>query len=590
MDEPRRSIEADVLAALRAYDIASRDRDIEGQVAFFADGWQSSAGLTKAALRRHLQAQIDRGTYEEKRYVLDGAQVVLGGATATVGPVTLRSPTGGGDFTFVMAKASDGTWRCTSLGLSKDGDVLAEKARERRERVLADPARPGYHFVNPEGVAMPFDPNGAIYWNGRYHLFYIFQDNLSGQRADHWGHVSSPDLFHWRHHPTGLRDGMYSGNCFVNGDGVPTICYHQRGLGNAMAVALDSNLDTWAKLDSNPITPRTREGDEHHGKYRSWDPYGWLEGDTYYAIFGGKRPAVAKAPALDGEWRYVGDLFGHGVAGVALDEDVSCPDLFKLGDKHVLLCISHRLGCRYYVGEWRDEQFHPEHHEQMSWVDHAYFAPESLEDDKGRRIMWAWIMDQPRFGTRSAYGWSGTLSLPRVLTIGDDGRLRMDVPEEVETLRDDGLRHGEIAVPAAAEQVVDDITGISLELSVEMGGAGATAYGVKVCASPDGEEETAIYYDATEKSLNVDTRRSGLGDTLGTVESAPFELADDERLQLRIFIDRSVVEVFANRRQAIARRIYPSREDSVEVRLFARGGDAHVQSLEAWRIAPSNPF
>jgi beta-fructofuranosidase len=98
-----------------------------------------------------------------------------------------------------------------------------------------------------------------------------------------------------------------------------------------------------------------------------------------------------KSPTLGGEWTYVGDLFAHGVEGVSLDEDVSCPELFKLGNKDVLLCISHRLGCRYYLGEWKNEQFYPESHAQMSWVDNSFFAPESLEDDKGRRIMWAWL-------------------------------------------------------------------------------------------------------------------------------------------------------------------------------------------------------
>ena len=73
-------------------------------------------------------------------------------------------------------------------------------ARALREKLLSDPHRPGYHFVIPEGQAMPFDPNGAIFWKGRYHLFYIFQD----KRGHNWGHVSSTDLFHWRHHPTGL--------------------------------------------------------------------------------------------------------------------------------------------------------------------------------------------------------------------------------------------------------------------------------------------------------------------------------------------------------------------------------------------------
>jgi hypothetical protein len=103
-----------------------------------------------------------------------------------------------------------------------DHQDATTSARALREKLLSDPHRPGYHFVIPEGQAMPFDPNGAIYWKGRYHLFYIFQD----QRGHNWGHVSSTDLFHWRHHPTGLVSGMFSGNCFINKEGRPTMCYH----------------------------------------------------------------------------------------------------------------------------------------------------------------------------------------------------------------------------------------------------------------------------------------------------------------------------------------------------------------------------
>ncbi|MYB20400.1 MAG: hypothetical protein F4Y16_15680 [Holophagales bacterium] len=583
-------VEDAVLAALRAYDAATRAGDVDGQVDFFADSWRSSSGTTKADLREHLRKQVDGPIDREKRFVLDDAEVVFDGDIAAVDPVALRSPTGGGFFEFRMTRESDGAWRCVSVAGSRRADRLAENARELRERILSDPARPGYHLVIPEGVAMPFDPNGAIYWKGRYHLFYIFQDTRLGKRSDHWGHMSSTDLFHWRHHPTCLLEGMYSGNCFLNKEGVPTICHHQHGEGNAMAVALDDDLNEWKKLDSNPITPQTREGDEHHGKYRSWDPFGWREGETCYAIFGGKRPAVAKSPELDGEWKYAGDLFAHGVEGVAINEDVSCPDLFELGGKHVLLCISHRLGCRYYVGEWRDEQFHPESHARMSWVDNSFFAPESLFDDRGRRIMWAWILDEPLFGARTKHGWSGTLSLPRVLSLGDDGLLRMDVPEEIEALRYGEVRKGPFVVPADEEVPMDGVAGNSLELLVEMEGAEASHVGVKVCASPDGQEETSIFYDAEAKLLKVDTRRSGPDETPKVVEAAPFGLKPGERLKLHVFVDKSVVEVFANSRQAIARRIYPSRPDSIGVRVFSAAGDARVHSLKAWKITPSNPY
>jgi sucrose-6-phosphate hydrolase SacC (GH32 family) len=459
-------------------------------------------------------------------------------------------------------------------------------ARALREKLLRDPYRAGYHFVTPEGSCMPFDPNGAIYWKGRYHLFYIFQD----QRGHNWGHVSSTDLFHWRHHPTGLVSGMFSGNCFINKEGRPTMCYHQVDQGNAMAVALDDELNEWKKLDSNPITPKTKPGDPHHNQYRSWDPFGWLEGDTYYAIFGGERPAIAKSPSLGGEWKYVGDLMANSVPGVSINEDVSCADLFQIGNRHMLLCISHRLGCRYYLGDWKGEQFHPAVHEQMSWVDNSFFAPESLLDDKGRRIMWAWIFDAPGFKMRQDYGWSGTMSLPRVLSLGDDGLLRMNPPEEIEKLRYNGRQKTDLAVKAGADLTLAGISGNSLELALEISARDAKQFGLKVCTSPGGEEQTVVYYDAVEKKLKVDTTKSSLAEGAKSIEAGPLALADGESLKLRVFVDKSVVEVFANGRQAVMRRIYPSRSDSVGVALFSTGGDARVPKVEAWDLMPSNPY
>ena len=225
----------------------------------------------------------------------------------------------------------------------------AKAARTLRENLLSDPHRPGYHFVIPEGTGMPFDPNGAIFWNGRYHLFYIFQD----ERGHNWGHVSSIDLCHWRHHPTKLLRGMFSGNCFVNKEGVPTMCYHQVGQGNAMAVAVDEELNDWKKLDSNPITPPTQD------RAKS------ITANTIPGIrMAGSRAKTttpfseASGPGLSNRsrWPVPGNTeetcWPIRLTESNISEDVSCADFFKLGDRHMLLCISHDLGARYYLGKW----------------------------------------------------------------------------------------------------------------------------------------------------------------------------------------------------------------------------------------------
>lgn len=80
---------------------------------------------------------------------------------------------------------------------------------------------------------------------------------------------------------------------------------------------------------------------------------------------------------------------------VQTSEDVSCPNFFKIGDKHMLLCISHNLGCSYYLGDWKDEKFAPEFHARMTWNGNHFFAPESVVDKDGRRMMWAWLLNLP---------------------------------------------------------------------------------------------------------------------------------------------------------------------------------------------------
>lgn len=531
-----------------------------------------------------------------------GSTVLLAGARVNDGKLILDGKGG----TLIATRTALLThWLAHETANSVSAERLAT-AREVRLHLLADPHRPAYHFVIPEGYAEPFDPNGAIFWKGRYHLCYIYQD--AGRH--YWGHISSTDMLHWRHHrpalyptPGSVDRGIFSGNCFVNKQGEATILYHGVGAGNCIATSGEKLLENWTKLPSNPIVPIPPPG----SPYASWDPHGWLEGDTYYAIFGGSPASLFKADRLD-HWQYVGNFLAHSVPGVDLQEDISCPDFFKLGDQHVLLCISHRLGTRYFVGTWKNEQFYPELHAQMSWVDKAFFAPESLEDDKGRRIMWAWLLDGrtgsvlPPDGAlpelhgelRAQSGWSGTMSLPRVLTLEENHRLRMQPIEELKQLRYNAIRRTDLNVETDSELKLDGFANETntYELIVEMQpDAGVEQCGVKVCASPDGAEQTLVYYDVADKKLKIDVRQASLGEGPKNIEAGPFQLQPGETLKLRVFVDRSVVEVFANDgRQAVMRRIYPTRKDSFSVVLFSHGGPTHVQQVRAWEMMPSNPY
>jgi len=528
---------------------------------------------------------------------------------------------------------------CFASARAQNVGQMVNDARALREKFLRDPHRPGYHFVSPEGQCGPFDPNAAIFWNGRYHLMYILQN----EKGHSWGHASSTDLVYWRHHAPSLEpgegdNGIFSGGIFVDKKGVATITYWGLGKprGICIATSTDKNLDTWTKSPHNPVIRETHwgytvvnAGKPNQVVYGAADPSAiWINKGRYYMLTGnllvlnefGKRRKQAQHLGDTlylfvsddlAKWKYLHPFYKSDRKWTRADEDNMCPDFFPLpaspsggppSDRHMILFISHNLGCQYYIGRYADDRFKPETHGRMTWTDSGFFAPESLVDAKGRRIMWAWIFDRRGGKTRNASGWSGTMSLPRVLWLGKDKTLRMRPVKELQALRYNPKRQTDLSVKAGGELKLKGISGSSIELSIEMVpsdppspkgsgvASGARQFGVKVCCSPDGKEQTLIYYDAADKKLKIDTRKSSLGEGPKTIEAGPFELKAGETLKLRVFVDKSVVEVFANDRQAVMRRIYPSRKDSVGVRLFSNGGPAKAPTVQAWDMMPSNPY
>jgi len=157
--------------------------------------------------------------------------------------------------------------------------------------------------------------------------------------------------------------------------------------------------------------------------------------------------------------------------------------------------------------------------------------------------------------------------------------------------------------------VLEKVSGDCLELMVDIRPGSDKPCGVKVRRSCDGEEETVISYDHGKKHLRIDVSKSSLDkgivyhtfvqnydgknntpkaseNLLVTAQEAPFELKAGEPLRLRIFVDRTILEVFANDRQCMTQRIYPARPDSVGVSLFSRDGKAAFTSVRAWDMAP----
>ena len=525
-------------------------------------------------------------------------------------------------------------------------DNIADKiraARELREHLLSDRHRPGYHFAIAEDIGRPGDPNGAFFADGRYHLMYLYDrrgvDGWKG-KGYAWGHISSADLVHWRHHPDALLPdaqdgGIFSGGAFVDDDGTAYLTYWRvndvnEGTGIGIARSSDRHFERWEKLRVPSLDGTEfgiRDAADPGGEIRplcNADPSNiWKHDGTYYLQAGNllvlnklgrgeDSPAHYRGDWVDlfrsrdlRHWEYVHRFYERrrDNSWTQESEDDMCPSFLPLprsrdggapGGKHLQLFISHNMGCQYYVGTYDGERarFVPETHGRMSWVDNTFFAPEALIDGRGRQIMWAWLTDYPVKGIEDALrdGWCGVYGLPRVLWLGDDERtLHMAPIPELERLRCHPKEFADVTVADGAPLPLAGIDGVSCEIGVRIDPGSARQAGLRVRTSPDGSETTLLYYDADARQLCFDATRSGQRGR-PVLERAPLQLADGEALQLRVFIDKSVVEVFANDRQAIARRVYPEGDASTGVALFARGGSARCSAIRTWGMAPSNAW
>jgi sucrose-6-phosphate hydrolase SacC (GH32 family) len=468
----------------------------------------------------------------------------------------------------VAARSEDALKMAMVMG--PDGEPLADPS----EWVGETPAMPSdvpdhwvtYHIAHPgPGRAEPGDPNAAIYYKGRYHMHYIYRTRFGFCFA----HLSSEDMVNWKWHETTLAPptnggyGMFSGTAFLTKQGTPAIVYHGEGRDrNVIQIAQDDTLDTWS--EALPIIPMGPDGKE--AESTNWDPDCWLRDGTYYAISGGRPPELMKSDDLK-NWEFLGKLFHEDTDweafGLDPNEDVSCANMFKIGDKWMLLCISHDLGCRYFLGDFKDEKFLPTEHHAMNWRNIDFFAPESLLTPDGRRVMWAWMTDE------LWEDYTGRQSLPREISLPEDGIVRQKPLRELQSLRYDEQNEGIIDVATGERHRLEATEGPATEISAVFDPTGASAFGMYVFCGDEGKQ-MRIGYLADEKKLVV-----------GEVK-APFELKEDEALRLTVYLDKGMVDVFANDRQAVTTGLADGHKRT-GIDLFAMGDDIRA-TVKGWKM------
>lgn len=444
------------------------------------------------------------------------------------------------------------------------------------EKVKNDPNRPLFHLQPPANWNN--DPNGPIYYKGHYHLFYQLNPYGDGWGHMHWGHFRSQDLAHWEHQPIALwpskkqgEEHVFSGCAAVTKKGQLMLIY--TSIGNRQpeqwaAIPEDDSLIKWKKHPANPIMTEKLHGDSKIYEWR--DPFVFEHAGRTYVVCGGNLnenkggQAVVNVYRAEDDnltkWKYLGVLFQHPDKDV---KNIECPLFFPLDGKWVLITSQGRP-VQYFVGDLDDKtmKFTPK---ERGVMDHGnYYAPNCLVDPDGRRILWGWVPDFP-----AGKGWNGCMTLPRVLRIGDNGKLHQRPAPELEKLRGKGQSVNETQF--TEERVLENVKGDALEIVADLELGDAREVGLSLRRSGDGKKGVPIMFDG--KKLHV----AGV--------DVPFALTSGEKaLHLHVFLDRSVLEVYANGRECVT-RVIQAGNDQQGVALKAGGGKARLLSLRAWPVA-----
>lgn len=495
-----------------------------------------------------------------------------------------------------------------------EADPLMHRFKSSRAKFNNDLYRPTYHFVSPEGRLN--DPNGLSFWNGKWHLFY--QAYPPEDPRQHWGHAVSEDLVHWKDLPYAIYPGperaSFSGSAWVEDDRV-IVMYHGTEKGNMIAIADDPLLLNWKKLGGKAVIP-LESNSKSPQPYTVFDPFIWKKENTYYSLSGsrgpngpGEKPIRAhylfkSKNLLDWEYLHefvVDDRF------TKIGDDGACPYFWPIGNRHILLFFSHLSGAQYLLGDYDElnDKFNATSHGKFNFGTSrpsGIHAPSAFPDGKGGVIAIFNINRGKVFNE-----WDQVMSLPRQLSLVSEDEIRIEPVEALSSLRKEGIKMDHIELPRNKETLLEKVQGNTLEIVAEVDMRKSEMVEINVLRSLDKEEYTKIifyknkgdykgleynkgtkkaeYYKRARYSLvSLETTySSSLSDVNYRVpETAPVLLDPDENLNLRIFIDKSIIEVFVNGKQCIGARVFPSRADSLGISFFSQGNDAELIKLEAY--------
>jgi fructan beta-fructosidase len=459
-----------------------------------------------------------------------------------------------------------------------------------------EPYRPAFHF-SPDSMWMN-DPNGMVWYQGEYHLFFQHFPGGNTWGPMHWGHAVSRDLVHWEQLPIALYPDslgyIFSGSAVIDHD-------NRSGLGTAehppmvaifthhnpqleatgsdlfqyQSIAYSTNRGrSWTKYEGNPVLNNPGIRDFRDPKVNWFEP-----GKKWIMTLAAQDRIMFYSSSDLIRWSYESE-FGEtlGAHGGVWE----CPDLFTLqvnGKTKWVLLVSLNpggpnggSGTQYFVGEFDGNRFISQNPSpDPLWIDYgkdnyAGVTWSGIPEEDGRRIFLGWMSNWQYANQVPTERWRNAMTLPRELLLVEEGdhiRIRSRPVGEIELLRVDKISLETEEIMGRKEILGPPDTGdglLEMDLVIEpltvTSGSPEGSFGIFLCNSQD---TLKVEFDPGSQEVVIDRTRSGndsFSPEFPGLQRAPLPAVREGRIRLHAFVDRASIELFINEGECVMTEIF----------------------------------
>jgi len=483
--------------------------------------------------------------------------------------------------------------------------------------IYSEKYRPQFHFSPKENWMN--DPNGMVYYEGEYHLFYQYYPDSTVWGPMHWGHAVSKDLVHWKHLPIALYPDslgfVFSGSAVVDWNNtsgfgskakppmVAVFTYHNvekekagRNDYQTQGIAFSNDKGrTWTKYTNNPVVKNPGVEDFRdpkvvwHKKTQKW----------IMTIVAHDHVSFYSSSNLI-DWTFESNFGkGYGAHGGVWE----CPDLFLMTTednekKWILICsiISKApnggSGTQYFVGEFDGHQFYCET-SGIKWIDYgkdnyAGVTWSNIPESDGRKIFIGWMSNWQYANNVPTEKWRGIMTIPRnlkLLKVQNDYLLSSVPIKEMELLREKSLEFlGDEIIANSGFSKIAPFSFAPLEIVLNVKwDKQPVKFGIQLKNSIG--EIVDVYYEGDEGVFIIDrTKLNNISFSKDFAGLHKIPIVSEDGLKLQILIDESSIEVFGNNGQFVMTELLFPVEKFNEISLYSQGDEIIVDEAKFYRL------